>query len=52
MGNVQPQSYLTHLEKIVNSSNPNLILCVIPGKRDDLYNLIKRKLCIDRAGNN
>lgn len=43
-------TFLTHLEQIINEKNPSLILCVIPSPRGDIYSLIKRKLCIDRAG--
>lgn len=44
-------TYLTHLEQVINEKNPTLILCVIQSARGDVYNLIKRKLCLDRAGN-
>lgn len=43
-------SFLTHLEQVINEKNPTLILCIIPSSRGDIYSLIKRKLCIDRAG--
>jgi len=43
-------TFLKHLEQVINESNPALILCVIPSARGDIYSLIKRKLCIDRAG--
>lgn len=43
-------TFLQHLEQIINELNPTLILCVIPSARGDLYSLIKRKLCIERAG--
>ncbi|XP_001949497.1 piwi-like protein Siwi [Acyrthosiphon pisum] len=42
-------SVLTHLEHITNEHNPALILCIIQSPRGDIYSLIKRKLCIDRA---
>ncbi|XP_060846985.1 piwi-like protein Siwi [Rhopalosiphum padi] len=42
-------TFLTELEKVINDSNPSLILCVIPSARGDIYSMIKRKLCIDRA---
>lgn len=44
------KTFLTHLENIINNVNPSLILCVVQSTRNDVYNLIKRKLCIDRAG--
>lgn len=43
-------SYLINLEQVINEQNPTMILCVIPSPRGDIYSLIKRKLCIDRAG--
>jgi hypothetical protein len=45
-------SFVNTIEDVINSKNPNLILCVIPSARGDIYSLIKRKLCIDRAGKN
>ncbi|VVC26674.1 Piwi domain,Ribonuclease H-like domain,PAZ domain [Cinara cedri] len=42
-------SYLKQLEITINERNPSMILCIIPSPRGDLYSLIKRKLCIDRA---
>jgi len=45
-------TFLSHLERIINDRNPTLILCVIPSARGDIYSLIKRKLCVDRAGKN
>lgn len=43
-------TFLIHLEQVINEKNPTLILCVIPSARGDIYSLIKRKLCVDRAG--
>lgn len=45
-------SFLSHLEHEINEKNPSLVLCVIPSVRGDIYSLIKRKLCVDRAGKN
>jgi len=42
-------TYLTQLDRILNDRNPILILCVINNSRTDLYNFIKRKLCVERA---
>lgn len=50
MNDGRSNTFLTHLEQVINESNPALILCVIPSARGDIYSLIKRKLCIDRAG--
>jgi len=43
-------TYLSNLEHVINNTNPTLILCVIQSARGDIYSLIKRKLCVDRAG--
>lgn len=40
---------LRKLENIICSENPLFILCVLPNPRADIYNGIKRKLCVDRA---
>lgn len=46
------RTFVTHIEDVINNKNPTLILCVVPSARNDVYQLIKRKLCIDRAGIN
>lgn len=46
----KPSTFLTNLESVINEKNPALVLCVIPSTRGDTYNMIKRKLCIDRSG--
>jgi len=43
------RQYLTTLDQIINQINPSFILCII--NRHDQYTIIKRQLCIDRAGN-
>lgn len=50
MKDARSNTFLMHLESVINEKNPTLILCVIPSPRGDIYSLIKRKLCIDRAG--
>lgn len=45
------QLLLNTLEQIINTYNPSLILCVIPNQRGNTYNIIKKKLCVERAGN-
>lgn len=50
MNDGRSNTILTHLEQVINEYNPALILCVILSARGDVYNMIKRKLCIDRAG--
>lgn len=52
MKDARSNTFLMHLETVINEKNPTLILCVIPSPRGDIYSLIKRKLCIDRAGIN
>lgn len=49
MNDGRSNTILTHLENVINDLNPALILCVISSARGDIYSLIKRKLCIDRA---
>jgi len=50
MFDAKANTYLNNLEKVINESNPSFVLCVIPSPRGDIYSMIKRKLCIDRAG--
>jgi aubergine-like protein len=50
MSDGRANTFLMHIEQVINETNPALILCVIPSARGDIYSLIKRKLCIDRAG--
>jgi len=45
------RTYSIHLDRIINEMNPSFILCVIKSSRNDLYSMIKRKLCVTRAGN-
>lgn len=40
---------LRELENIISRYNPHFILCVLQSPRADIYNGIKRKLCVDRA---
>ncbi|XP_050528664.1 piwi-like protein Siwi [Daktulosphaira vitifoliae] len=49
MRDARSQSFLSSLEQVINEHNPTMILCVIPSARGDIYSLIKRKLCVDRA---
>ncbi|XP_029341152.1 piwi-like protein Siwi [Acyrthosiphon pisum] len=49
MNDGKANTFLSNLEQVINVSNPAFILCVIPSARGDIYSLIKRKLCIDRA---
>ncbi|XP_050437858.1 piwi-like protein Siwi [Adelges cooleyi] len=45
---VRPDTIICSLEQVINQRNPLIILCVIP-PRGQLYAVIKRKLCVDRA---
>jgi len=45
----QIKTYSVSLDRIVNEMSPLFILCVILSDRNDLYSVIKRKLCIDRG---
>ncbi|XP_050438179.1 piwi-like protein Siwi isoform X2 [Adelges cooleyi] len=46
--NTRCDTVLIKLEQKINEYNPTLVLCAIPPS-GQLYNVIKRKLCIDRA---
>ncbi|XP_050063196.1 piwi-like protein Siwi [Aphis gossypii] len=43
------RTYSIHLDRTIHELNPSFILCVVASSRNDLYNMIKRKLCITRA---
>uniref|UniRef100_A0A2S2NF98 Protein piwi n=1 Tax=Schizaphis graminum TaxID=13262 RepID=A0A2S2NF98_SCHGA len=47
--NTNIKTYSDSLDRVINETNPSFILCVIVSERNDLYSVIKRKLCIDRA---
>jgi len=49
--NINITTYTNHLERILNEYNPSFILCIIESSRKDFYNVIKRLLCVTRAGN-
>ncbi|XP_046997505.1 piwi-like protein Siwi isoform X1 [Schistocerca americana] len=42
-------TYVEALEYVINSKNPQLIMCVVTNNRTDRYGAIKKKCCIDRA---
>ncbi|KAE9523124.1 hypothetical protein AGLY_016478 [Aphis glycines] len=46
---VNIKTYSIHLDRIINELNPSFILCVVASPRNDLYNMIKRMLCVTRA---
>ncbi|XP_027854008.2 piwi-like protein Siwi [Aphis gossypii] len=47
--NSNMRTYSVELDNIVNTLNPPFILCVTASARNDLYSMIKRKLCVSRA---
>ncbi|KAF0765863.1 piwi-like protein Siwi, partial [Aphis craccivora] len=47
--NINIRTYLVELDKAINTLNPAFILCVIESSRGDIYNMIKRHLCVTRA---
>ncbi|VVC33819.1 Hypothetical protein CINCED_3A001948 [Cinara cedri] len=49
MHDTQIRYYSQILEQIINEKNPSFILCIVSSSRADIYNLIKKKLCVDRA---
>lgn len=50
INDAKSNTYLSNLEIVINNKSSTFILCVIPSVHGDIYSLIKRKLCIDRAG--
>jgi aubergine-like protein len=38
------------LEQVISSKDPVLIMCVVTNNRLDRYAAIKKKCCVDRAG--
>lgn len=47
--NTNIRTYSVELDKAINTLNPAFILCVIVSFRKDIYNMIKRQLCVTRA---
>lgn len=41
--------YSKVLDKVLDHSQPKLIMCVVQGNRADVYSAIKKKCCVDRA---
>lgn len=41
--------YPQELNKVMDTCQPQLIMCVVGGKRVDVYSAIKKKCCVDRA---
>ena len=46
--NDRSSSYTEMLEKIMSSSNPRLVMCIVPNNALDRYSAIKKKCCVDR----
>ncbi|KAF6198266.1 hypothetical protein GE061_008013 [Apolygus lucorum] len=42
-------TYVSALEKVISTRNPQLIMCIVPNNRSDRYSAIKKKCCVDRA---
>uniref|UniRef100_A0A0A9XKD1 Protein piwi n=1 Tax=Lygus hesperus TaxID=30085 RepID=A0A0A9XKD1_LYGHE len=42
-------SYVSALEKVIATRNPQMIMIVVPNNRSDRYSAIKKKCCVDRA---
>ncbi|XP_025190347.1 piwi-like protein Siwi [Melanaphis sacchari] len=49
MNDERPNTFIQHLDDVIDKLNPALILCVIKSPCSDIYGTIKRKLCVDRA---
>jgi hypothetical protein len=43
-------TYVEALEQVISGKDPQLILCVVTNNRLDRYGSIKKKCCVDRAG--
>jgi hypothetical protein len=50
IGNDFIVSYVRALEEIISSKDPQLIMCIVTNNRMDCYSAIKKKCCVDRAG--
>ncbi|KAK9504492.1 hypothetical protein O3M35_010814 [Rhynocoris fuscipes] len=42
-------TYVQAIEKIIGSTNPQLIMCIVPNNKADRYGAIKKKCYVDRA---
>jgi hypothetical protein len=43
-------TYVEALEQVISGRDPQLIMCVVTNNRSDRYASIKKKCCVDRAG--
>jgi len=43
-------TYVEALEQVISNKDPRLIMCVVTNNRLDRYASIKKKCCVDRAG--
>jgi aubergine-like protein len=43
-------TYVEALEQVISGNDPQLIMCVVSNNRLDRYASIKKKCCLDRAG--
>nr|AGJ83331.1 piwi [Oncopeltus fasciatus] len=44
----KPSSFYHAIEKALSKKNIQLVMCVVPNNRTDIYSAIKKKCCIDR----
>jgi hypothetical protein len=50
IGNDIAATYVSALEEVISSKDPQLIMCILTNNRLDCYSAIKKKCCVDRAG--
>jgi hypothetical protein len=43
-------SYVRALDEVISSKDPQLIMCIVTNNRLDCYSAIKKKCCVERAG--
>ncbi|XP_026671675.1 piwi-like protein Siwi isoform X2 [Ceratina calcarata] len=48
IGDDRSNTYTESLEKVMSSTNPELVFCVVPNNRADRYGAIKKKCVVDR----
>ncbi|KAK7794255.1 hypothetical protein R5R35_014662 [Gryllus longicercus] len=42
-------TYVEAIERAINTTNPQLIMIIVPNNRADRYSSLKKKCCVDRA---
>jgi hypothetical protein len=43
-------SFVEALEQVISARDPQLVMCIVTNNRLDRYSAIKKKCCVDRAG--